>query len=505
MNATRGVVYLVGAGPGDPDLITVAGLRALKSADVVVYDRLVSRELLRRAPRRAECIDAGKAPGRHARTQEQINAVLVERARAGACVVRLKGGDPFVFGRGGEELQACREAGVACAVIPGVTSAVAAPAAMEIPVTQRGVARSFAVVTAQGGDGESELDLDYAALAAIDTVVVLMGRARLRGWVDGLVSAGMDPSTPAACIASATTLDQQTVRAPLADLPEAVERAELSAPMTAIVGPTAANADLIAVRRALPLTGRRIVLTGTRGHARRMRPALQSAGAIVLHQPFIAVRPVRPTSPTLAMIAGAARYDWVVFPSIPAVRGFFRLLAAAGGDARSLGKAKLAAVGPGTAQALRRHGLSADLVPPDATAEALAAAFQSPGPPGQRVLCPRGDRARPTLPQRLRDHGHQVDTVLVYRTAPTAPVGDHARATLSGADAIVFSSPSAVASFAEHVGVIEEGVRVAIGPVTAEALAAAGMPADVAAAAPTGPGLVAALERHFIEIAGTIS
>ena len=242
MNTTRGTVYLVGAGPGDPGLITVRGLELLRRADVIVHDRLVASELLAEARAGSEIIDAGKAPGSHRYSQDWINALLTDRARLGLCVVRLKGGDPFVFGRGFEELAACREAGVDCVVIPGVSSAFAAPAAAGIPVTRRGVVRSLAVVTAQA-DGDSPAGLlDFEALAAIDTVVILMGRANLRSVLQGLLEAGRDAKTPAACVERATTPQQRVAVANLATLADAADRAGLAAPVVTVVGEVAACA-----------------------------------------------------------------------------------------------------------------------------------------------------------------------------------------------------------------------------------------------------------------------
>lgn len=238
-----GTVYLVGAGPGDPELITVRGLKLLRRADVVVHDRLVSRELLNEADRDAEIIDAGKAPGQHRFSQDWINALLVDRAAQGRTVVRLKGGDPFVFGRGFEEVTACADAGIPCVVIPGVSSAIAAPAAAGIPVTSRGVVRSLAIVTAQVALDGSGPQLDYNALVSMDTIVILMGRARLGETCRALIEAGRSPQTPAACIERATTADQRSVRATLGSLEREVDRANLQAPVVTVIGQVATAAS----------------------------------------------------------------------------------------------------------------------------------------------------------------------------------------------------------------------------------------------------------------------
>lgn len=238
-----GTVYLIGAGPGDPDLITVRGLRWLQRADVVLYDRLAGEALLAEARPDAELIDVGKAPGRHRYAQEWINALLIDRAKGGRLVVRLKGGDPFVFGRGFEELTACRDAGVPCIVVPGITSAIAAPSAAGIPVTVRGSARSVAIVTGHVADDMPAADLDFAALAAMDTVVVLMGRRNLNTLSASLIAAGRDRNTPAACIERATTPDQRVVRATLGTIADAADRAGLASPLVTVIGDVAAHAD----------------------------------------------------------------------------------------------------------------------------------------------------------------------------------------------------------------------------------------------------------------------
>lgn len=250
MNTAPGIVYLIGAGPGDPGLITVRGLSLLRQADVVVHDRLVARELLSEARPGAEVIDAGKAPGEHRFSQSWINALLVDRAKSGRCVARLKGGDPFMFGRGFEELIACQAAGVACVVVPGVTSAVAAPASVGIPVTLRGSARSLAIVTGHAaGDGAAASTLDYKALAAMDTLVILMGRANLGKLTASLIDAGLDPATPAACIEQATTAQQRVTKATVATLAQAVDRDGLCAPVVTVIGAVADHADAAAGSR----------------------------------------------------------------------------------------------------------------------------------------------------------------------------------------------------------------------------------------------------------------
>lgn len=497
MNAGRGIVYLVGAGPGAPDLITVRGRELLRRADVVVFDRLVDPRLIDQAGPRARRIDAGKAPGRVALTQEEINARLIAEARAGNLVVRLKGGDAFIFGRGGEELTACRAAGVACIVVPGVTSAAAAPASVGIPLTQRGVARSFAVITAEGGAELAPPAHDFAALTHIDTLVVLMGRASMAEWTQALIAAGKPADTPAACIASATTARQQTVTAPLAKLAEAVEQAGLAAPVVTVIGEVVRGVQGDAVRSILPLAGRRVVLTGAHDTNRRFMEILNQRGAIAQSFPLIRIVYPPASDELRSAVQRLTQYAWVVFTSRHAVRAFFSAVRAAHLDARALARCRVAAVGDGTARTLRRWGVWPDLVPRVHTADGLADAL-SRWVEHERVLYPRSNLARDTLATRLIRDGAIVDDLVAYRTEENADGAGLAR-VLRGEDAsIVLASPSAARALArsragEHVSAIA-----AIGPVTADAARAVGLRVACVAPTPTPEGVASALEEYWV-------
>ena len=511
MSAPVPPVLLVGAGPGDPELITVAGLNALRRADVVVHDRLAAPELLAEAPSRAEIIDAGKRPaasGPRGASQEAINALLIERAGRGLHVVRLKGGDPFVFGRGGEEADALRAAGVPVAVIPGVTSATAAAALAGIPVTDRRRASSFTVVT--GHDAEPDAataaaPIDWRAIAQTGgTIVILMGWRALPQISRRLIEAGVDAGTAAAAVERASTPQQRSVASTLADLPAAAERAGLRPPVTLIVGAVAASAG----RGARPergragwdaraLEGRRILVTRPAHSAPALAALLRAQGAAPLIMPAIALRDADP-APIRAAIERlrGGRYDDLIFTSVNGVQRFRAQLYESGGDARSCGGVRLAAIGPATAAALEQFGLRPDLVAAPYSSEGLLDALRAGPLEGRRVLLARAAQGSPALSSGLRAAGAVVDDAALYgvETAPADPaVIEQLR---SGAvDTITFTAPSTVRGLVEQAGLAAlKGVEVAsIGPVTTAAANAAGVTVQIEAAVHTMQGLVQAI------------
>ncbi|MCU0269662.1 MAG: uroporphyrinogen-III C-methyltransferase [Acidimicrobiales bacterium] len=477
-------VYLVGAGPGDPGLLTVRGHDLLTRADVVVYDRLSVASLLELAPEDAERINVGKAPGQLTMPQEQINELLVERGRTAAVVVRLKGGDPFVFARGGEEAAALQAAGVPFEVVPGISSAVAVPAYAGIPVTMRHSSTSFTVITGHE-DPDKGGELDWEAAARLGgTIVVLMGVRRLPRIVARLLAGGLAPDTPAAAIRWGTRPEQHTVRATLATLADH----DLASPSTIVIGAVAALDLAWFERRAL--FGRRVVVTRARDQASALADRLRDAGADVVEVPTIRIAP--PSDGGAALADAAARlgsYDWVVVTS---PNGASRLLEAVG-DARRFGSARIAAIGPATARVLADRSLVADLVPGRFVAEELLAAFPAPPRPGARVLLARAAVARDVLPDGLRDRGWAVDVVEAYRTEP-APLDDARRAAVRSADVITFTSSSTVENAVAALGVDALPPVVAcIGPVTARTARAHGLHVAVEADRHTVPGLVDAL------------
>ena len=483
-------VYLVGAGPGDPGLLTLRGAELLARADVVVHDRLASPRLLSLAPSAAERVDVGKAPGRVAMTQDAINALLVERGRTGATVVRLKGGDPFVFGRGGEEAEALIAAGVPFEVVPGVTSAVAAPAYAGIPVTHRGLSTHVTIVTGHEDPAKATSDTDWSALArAGGTLVVLMGAGRLADIAALLVEGGRAPDTPVAAVRWGTHPHQRTVRSTLAQ----IASAGVEAPSAIVVGAVAAL-DLAWFERR-PLFGRRIVITRAREQASGLRVRLEELGADVIELPTIAIEPIGFTLPPLE------RYAWLVLTSANGVEAFFgRGLEASGLDARALAGVHVAAIGPGTAAALSRHGVRADLVPERFVAESLLDAFPPPAAPGTRVLLARAEQARDVLPDGLAEIGYRVEVLALYRTVTAQPDPADLERVRSGAiDAVTFTSSSTVENFCRVVGDLAEVVPmvVSIGPVTSAAAAANGLRVDVEADPHDIDGLVAAIRNAF--------
>jgi uroporphyrinogen III methyltransferase/synthase len=491
-----GRVYLVGAGPGDPGLITVRGRACLARAEVVLHDRLAAEELRELCRPGTEFIDVGKAPGRVALTQEQINAALVEHARAGRIVVRLKGGDPFVFGRGGEEADACRAACVPCVAVAGVSSALAAPAAAGIPVTQRGLARSFAVITGHTEDGAELPQYDYGALARLDTLVVLMGRSSLRAVTAALQAAGKPGTTPAAAIAAATTPRQQVVLGTLESISEDAAQLAPGAAVTTVIGPTAALARS-AKRRLAGLTGRRIALTHALTTTSELEHLLRSAGVTCVPYPLISIRYPEPCDLD-RHLARLASYRWVVFSSVHGVRGFWRRLTAAGKDARALGGVQVAAVGPGTRRELGICGVRPDLVPEVHCSAALLAALVAREPlRGARVLYPRGSQALPQLGWGLCAAGAQVDEGIVYCTEDATPSSAQREEFRRGVDAIVFSSPSAVRCFRALGGTADGAVLACIGETTANVARGLGYPVDIVPEHAGSAGLVEALRAYF--------
>jgi uroporphyrinogen III methyltransferase/synthase len=479
-------VYLVGAGPGDPGLVTYRGAMLLRQADVVVYDRLASPFLLSLAPVGAELISAGKAPGQVDLTQDEINQLLVDRGRRAECVVRLKGGDPFVFGRGGEEAEALAAVDIPFEVVPGITSAIAAAAYAGIPVTHRGVSTHFTVVTGHEDPTKDRIDVDWAALARTGgTLVILMGAGRIGDIAARLVEGGLAPDTPVAAVRNGTRPDQATIRATLATIADAGVRS----PSAIVVGAVAAL-DLGWFEHR-PLFGRTVVVTRAREQASTLAARLSDLGAEVLELPAIEITPIEFALPDLSV------YEWVVFTSPNGVRAFFDDgIATAGLDARALAGVQLAAIGPGTATALARRGLRPDLVPERFVAESLLDAFPPPTAPGARVLLARAEVGRDILPDGLATRGFAVEVLPVYRTRPATPEADLlARVREGRFDAVTFTSSSTVENFCAQLEPRPDPMPmvVSIGPVTSATALEHGLVVDAEAAEHTIHGLVTTL------------
>jgi uroporphyrinogen III methyltransferase/synthase len=470
-------VYLVGAGPGDPGLLTRRGAALLARADVVLHDRLVSAAVLDLVPPSALVIDVGKEPDTPdggANLQKEIAGLLVEHGRASAVVVRLKGGDPFLFGRGGEEVEALARAGIAWEVVPGVTSAFGVPAAVGIPVTQRGVAASVTVVTGRVGESDGTTEHDWAALARVSgTLVVLMGMTNRGAIAAALIKGGRAPDTAVAVIANGTTASERVARTTLAGLADV----DLRPPAVIVVGPVAALGQYDAPGVQGPLAGRTVVVTRTGARARGLVDALEGAGATALEFPL--TRQIDPADGGAALRAAAAvvaEYDWVVLTSITAVERFMGVLR----DARALGSTMVAAVGPATADALRRTGVEPDLIPSEHSALGLVAAFPNPGDGSRRVLFPSAALALQTVPTGLGQKGWEVHGVEAYRTVASAAPQPALLDRVAAADALTFTAPSSVDAFvalrtADDRPFPSAPLVVCIGPTTAAAARAGGL------------------------------
>jgi uroporphyrinogen III methyltransferase/synthase len=502
-----GKVYLVGAGPGDPGLITVTGLERIRAADVIVYDRLVSPRLLEHARTDAELVYVGKTPDSgQTHDQASINQALIDKAREGRTVVRLKGGDPFVFGRGAEEAEALREAGIPFEVVPGVTSAVAVPAYAGIPVTHRGIASSFAVITGHEEPGKPESAIDWPNLAkAVDTLVFLMGVRNLPDIVAQLTANGRSADTPVAVVQWGTTPEQRTVTGTLADIAERVAEAGLTPPAITIVGEVVRLRETIAWFENRPLFGKRVLVTRTRRQASALSRLLADEGAIPIELPSIEIEPIEDRERVDAAMAAMRDYAWVGFTSANAVELFFEHLGERGLDARAFAGARIFAIGPATATVLAEHGLRADVVPGEYVAEAVVEAMTPHIRPGDRVLLPRAEAARAELVTGLEALGATIDEVPIYRAAVPTDASPEVLADIRAGriDIATFTSSSTVRNLVAMLGEADaltgEGrpLIACIGPITAETARELGLKVDVTASEYTIEGLVAALRDHF--------
>lgn len=501
-----GSVFLVGAGPGDPHLMTLKGAALLREADVVVHDRLVPEEVLRLSGGRAKTVCVGKEPGGHTLTQEEINELLLREASAGRKVVRLKGGDPFLFGRGGEEMEYLTSRGVSVEVVPGVTSALAAPAYAGIPVTHRGVSRSLAVVTGRTCDGEAD-GVDWEGIArSCDTVVVLMGRGSLGEVVTRLLAGGLSPGTPAAAVQWGATASQRTVLSPLDRLEHAVIEAGLGAPMVLVVGEVVALREKLSWWERRPLFGKTVLLLRAAGQESGMACRLASLGARVVHVPAIHIRHNRHPSVEEAL-EGLRGFHWVVFTSPNAVTHFLQALRRRGKDARAFGDAKVLALGPATREALRDSGLWADLVPNRHSVEGIMEAFRGEDLRGVRFLLVRSDMAPSDLREFLQGKGASVREAHPYGVE-VAEGPDPAlirRFRQGEIDVVLLTSPSTARGLHRLVGedleTIARSAVGCIGPVTAEEAKRLGMQVAFTAEEHSGEGLVESLLR-FLEFPG---
>jgi uroporphyrinogen III methyltransferase/synthase len=499
-------VYLVGAGPGDPGLITVKGKECIQTADVIIYDYLASPALLRYARKSADCIYVGKKGGDHTLSQDQINDLIVEKAKTGAIVTRLKGGDPFIFGRGGEEAEVLFKAGISFEIVPGVTSAIAAPAYAGIPLTHRKLTSTVAFVTGHEDPKKEETQINWAALATgIGTLVFFMGVKNLPEIARQLMDHGKSPNTPVALVRWGTTPGQVTVSGTLDTIVAKVRAAGLKAPALIVVG------DVVNLRPTLkwfekrPLLGKRIVVTRARQQASDLVELLSDLGAECLEFPTIEIMPAEDPEPLQQAIENLNAYDWIVFTSVNGVIYFFEQLFAAGKDVRALNRMQTAAIGPATAEQLLTFGLTSDIVPETYRAESVVAAFKELNLKAKKILLPRAREARPVLPVELAKMGAQVNEIPAYETLTvTENVGDLIQALEDkGVDLITFTSSSTVKNFkallpAANFQELMQGVRIAsIGPITTDTAKKLDFDVHIRAESYTIPGLVKAILQYY--------
>ena len=500
----QGKVYLVGAGPGDPGLLTIKGLELIKQADVVIYDRLVDDSLLDVIRPDSEKIYVGKSADCHSMKQSAINQLLVKTAQQGKVVVRLKGGDPFVLGRGGEEAETLVANHIPFEIVPGVTSALAVPAYAGIPVTHRDMASSFVVITGHEAAGKEESVIAWDKLSTgADTLVMLMGVSNLAYIVNHLIENGRPPTTPVAVIANGTSPRQQTLVSTLEHIVREAEDIKLQPPAVIIVG------EVVRLRQTLrwfdnqPLFGKRILVTRPRHQASRLSNLLLKRGALPVEIPTINIQPSPSNDDLDQAILNLKNYHWIIFTSVNGVDAFFHRLYALNLDARGLAKQQLGAIGTATAGALEQRGLHTDLVPGEYTSQGLLRALEQQEMTGRRVLLPRADIAGKELTRGLTRLGAEVDEITAYQTIPNTQGISQARERIQAGDidVITFTSASTVVNLmtaiGEETGALKDIVIACIGPETKAAATRSGLKVDIVAQQHTIPGLVEAIEQYY--------
>jgi uroporphyrinogen III methyltransferase/synthase len=498
-----GKVYLVGAGPGDPGLITVKGLECIKTAAVIIYDHLANPKLLSYAKPDAELIYVGKTGGDHTLPQEEINKLLIEKAKLGKTVCRLKGGDPTVFGRGGEEAEELVKAGLQFEFVPGITSAIAVPAYAGIPITHREYTANFAVITGHEDPTKETSSINWEKLAtSVGTLIFLMGVGNLPLIVEQLLKYGRSKDTPVALIRQGTLPKQETLIGTLADIAAKAKQQKFKPPAIIIVG------EVVKLRKTLnwfekkPLFGKRILVTRTRKQASEFAEQLESLGAEVLEFPTIEIIPPDSWKPVVQAIKNLPKYDWVIFTSANGVEKFFERLSEKKCDCRRFKNTKLVAIGPATAAALKKQGLVADMVPSEYRAEGIIEAFASFDLKDKKILLARALEARDILPKQLTQRGAFVDVVPVYKTVKPSR-GLINQTQLKFLDVITFASSSSVRNFVEMFSkeelaeIISNAAIAVIGPITAQTARELGLPIAIEATKYTIPGLVTAIRTYF--------
>lgn len=502
----KGIVYLVGAGPGDPKLITVRGLECLKKADVIVYDRLSSPRLLSFAKPGAELIYAGKSPVRHTLKQKEINQVLVEKALAGKTVTRLKGGDPFVFGRGGEEAEALLPYDIPFEIVPGITSGIAVPAYAGIPVTHRDFNSTLAFITGNEDPAKEDTSIEWDKVATgCGTIVFYMGMANLPIIVEKLTSHGRSADTPVGIIRWGTRPEQQTVTGTLADIVEKATAAKMGHPAIIVVGEVVSLREKMRWFETKPLFGKRVLITRSRNQASVLAEKIESLGGEPYEFPTIEIAEPDDFAPLDQAIAEIDSYDWLVLTSVNGVQSFMHRMQVLRKDIRRLGKAKIVAIGPKTREEIEKYGIFCEFMPEEFVAEAILEVFKGEEIKGKKVLLPRADIARKVLPDTLRSMGAEVNEATAYKTV----IGEGNTEELvklleeKRIHVITFTSSSTVKNFVKKLGLdnlprLLDGVTVAsIGPITSASARELGLVVDVQAGKYTIDGLIQAVLEYF--------
>lgn len=500
-----GKVILVGAGPGDDGLLTLKGKRWLERANVVIYDYLANARLIRFAPAGAEIVYAGKKAGHATLSQDRINALLVQKAREGKIVVRLKGGDPFIFGRGGEEAQALKQAGIPFIVVPGVTSPVGVSAYAGIPLTHRDLSSTVSIITGSGEKGGDPPDFDWAEIARRPgTLTFLMGARKLKRIAENLIRHGKDPQTPAAVIQWGTMPRQKTWAGTLASIIDIADKETIHPPALTIVGPVVTLKENVDWFETLPLFGKTVVITRAEEQSEQLIDFLLEKGAEPFSFPVIQTHPPDDWSPLDTALTCLDRYHGLIFTSVNGVKYFVRRLAEKQKDIRELKGVRIYAIGPKTAQAVRDLGIRVDVVPEKFVAESLLESMGKENIKGRRFLLPRAAVARETLPETLRRLGAEIDVVHAYQTLlPPTKTGDFLEKLRRGEiDAVTFTSSSTVKNFMKLIGeanrpLLAKTAIACIGPITAKTAEDLGLNVDVIPGQYTAEALVDAVEAHF--------
>jgi len=498
-------VYLIGAGPGDPGLLTLKGLACIKKSDVIIYDRLANTKLLEYAPEGAELIFVGKSPDKHTFTQEEINKLIVQKALEGKVVTRLKGGDPFVFGRGGEEALELVKNKLPFEIVPGITSAIAVPAYAGIPVTHRGVTSSVTFLTGNEDPAKEDSDIDWSFISkGVGTLVFLMGMSNLPKIADKLIEYGRHPSTPVALIRWGTLYKQQTLISTLEHVSDDASNCKFKNPAVIVVG------EVVNLRKELqwfenrPLWGKRIIVTRSRGQASLFSQIIEEFGGQAVEFPTIELAPADDYEPLDIAIRNLGQYHWVIFTSINGVQAFLKRLKFQQKDLRELKGINICAIGPKTKESLENYGLIVDYVPDEYRAEAIIEFMSQQKMSGKRILLPRADIARKILPEALKQYGAIVDEIIAYKTVKANHNSENVRTMLKEGmiDYITFTSSSTVKNFVGVFNPVELPVLLkhakiaSIGPVTTDTAHKLGLKVDIEAKEYTLHGLLQAILEH---------